>query len=816
MHTRPRRRLGALALATIVTAATLAVATVPAHAVVTVTQFSWGISAGAAPRAITAGPDGNLWFTERDGRVGRITASGVITEFSAGITPGRRLRGIAAGPDGNVWFTEHHDGGDGIGRITPEGVVTEFTAGITPGASPSEIAAGPDGNLWFTMDADRIGRITPAGVVTEFTAGITAGSVPSGIVAGPDGNLWFTELAGRIGRITPAGVVTQFSTGISAGSQLVDITSGPDGNLWFTAFAGSIGRITPAGVVTEFTAGITGAGGLRGIAVGADGNLWFTEQFGNRIGRITTDGVVTGYGTGIAADAQPHDVVAGPDATMWFTEGNLPQVARLAGVNGSAPTLVAAGSTVPRNAYLQVSGGGCPGSTTATVQYLLRHGQPEQSLLATDGAAAVAPDGSFTSRYFVDPANAGLSVGATISAIANCGAPGSAPASVPVSVTVAAAVPGSAFHSVVPARLLDSRTAVGGWNGKLAAATPRALTVAGVGDIPANATAVVMNITATGSSSGSFVTAYPAGAPLPNASNLNFGAGQTIPNLVTVKVGAGGKVMFANAVGAVDLVADVVGYYDDGSIPGELFSGVSPARILDSRTSVGGWGAKLGAGEAKAKALQVAGVAGVPTSATTVVMNVTVTDGDAGSFLQVWPTGAPRPNSSNLNFAAGETIPNLVTVKLGTGGKVSVLNAVGNVHVIADVVGYFDPSGGARFHALGSPTRILDGRVGTGLTGRWGPAQSRPLQITGVNGLPPSASALVMNTTVTGGTEGSFVTVYPGSGAPPTASNLNFGPGQTIPNLVVARVAGDGTVSIANKLGSVDVIADAVGYYSAL
>src|SRR5438128_620340 len=83
-----------------------------------VTEFSTGITAGAQPRGITAGPDGNLWFTERLGnRIGRITPLGVVTEFSAGITPSANLQGITAGPDGNLWFTEY--GGNRIGRITP-------------------------------------------------------------------------------------------------------------------------------------------------------------------------------------------------------------------------------------------------------------------------------------------------------------------------------------------------------------------------------------------------------------------------------------------------------------------------------------------------------------------------------------------------------------------------------------------------------------------------------------------------------------------------------------------------------------------------
>jgi Beta-propeller repeat len=141
--------------------------------------------------------------------------------------------GITAGPDGNLWFTEPH--GNRIGRITPAGEVTEYSDGISANSHPVGITAGPDGNLWFTEpNGNRIGRITPAGVVTEFSRGITSNSAPYGITAGPDGNLWFTERNGnRIGRITPAGAVTEFSIGITPNSTPYDIAAGPDGNLWF-------------------------------------------------------------------------------------------------------------------------------------------------------------------------------------------------------------------------------------------------------------------------------------------------------------------------------------------------------------------------------------------------------------------------------------------------------------------------------------------------------------------------------------------------------------------------------------------------------
>ena len=135
-------------------------------------------------------------------KIGRITTAGAITEFSIP-TGGSVPIGIAAGPDGNLWFTER--GANQIGRLTTAGVISKFSI-PTPGSLPLGIAAGQDGNLWFTEPgSNQIGWITTSGIVTEFSV-LTPGSGPGAITAGPDGNLWFTELSAfQIGRITTSG-----------------------------------------------------------------------------------------------------------------------------------------------------------------------------------------------------------------------------------------------------------------------------------------------------------------------------------------------------------------------------------------------------------------------------------------------------------------------------------------------------------------------------------------------------------------------------------------------------------------------------------
>jgi streptogramin lyase len=116
-HFRPARRARASKLAVSPQLERLEDRCVPA---VSITLFSAGISALSGPWDITAGPDGNLWFTEGNGRIGRITPAGVVTEFSAGISPNSSPAAITAGPDGNVWFTEANQGGFRVpGTVSP-------------------------------------------------------------------------------------------------------------------------------------------------------------------------------------------------------------------------------------------------------------------------------------------------------------------------------------------------------------------------------------------------------------------------------------------------------------------------------------------------------------------------------------------------------------------------------------------------------------------------------------------------------------------------------------------------------------------------
>jgi hypothetical protein len=182
---------------------------------------------------------------------------------------------------------------------------------------------------------------------------------------------------------------------------------------------------------------------------------------------------------------------------------------------------------------------------------------------------------------------------------------------------------------------------------------------------------------------GGYVTVYPCGTR-PDSSNLNFVNRQTVPNAVIASVSAAGKVCFY-VYGKAHLLADVSGYFTAG------FSALSaPTRLLDTRGS----GNKVGKtdGTGTAYELTVAGSSGLPTAGTlgTVAMNVTVVDGEAtdvGGYVTVYPCGT-RPDSSNLNFVNGQTVPNAVIASASAAGKVCFY-VYGKAHLLVDVAGYF-------------------------------------------------------------------------------------------------------------------------------
>jgi hypothetical protein len=373
--------------------------------------------------------------------------------------------------------------------------------------------------------------------------------------------------------------------------------------------------------------------------------------------------------------------------------------------------------------------------------------------------------------------------------------------------------------SLTPTRYLDTRTTGMTFDGQFQANGIRPsesilrLDVGGRGDVPADAQAVVVNVTAVRASGKGFVTAYPCDADKPLASSLNYDAGVNMANELIVTLPASGDVCLFTKT-ETHLLADVVGY-----VPAESgYGGLTPARLLDTRptgeTTDGDFegGVKPGAGNQIE--LQVAGRGGVPADARVVIVNITSVAADSRGFVTVHPCLATRPVVSSLNFTAGTNRANEVIAQLDADGKLCVFNNK-STHLVVDVVGWLPA--GAGYTAV-SPARLVDTRAtgetidGSQEAGGIRPADSElVVPVANRANVPDSATAVVVNITAIGATQKGFITVYDCEGTRPAASSLNFVAGVNSPNELIAGLNADGEICVYT-LHSIHIAVDVVGY----
>ena len=349
------------------------------------------------------------------------------------------------------------------------------------------------------------------------------------------------------------------------------------------------------------------------------------------------------------------------------------------------------------------------------------------------------------------------------------------------------------------------------------------LQVAGRGGVPASgAGAVAVNVTVTNPTASSFLTVYPTGQALPTAANLVFSSGQTVPNMVVVKLGTNGQITMYNYGGNVDVIVDVQGWFPADS----SFTGLTPARLMDTRPGYPTIDSQYsGTGSIGASAttdLVISGRGGVPaTDVGAVALNITVVGATRDSYLTAFPSGASRPTAANLNYRAGQTVPNMVIAKLGAGGAISLYNFAGNADLVVDVLGWFPATGS--FVGL-TPARLLETRGGLPTIdgqsqggGPVGPNGLLALTVVNRGGVPATGvGAVALNVAVTSPTATSFLTAFP-SDAPsrPTAANLNFTAGQTVPNMIIVKVGANGQITLFNFAGSTDIVVDVLGWFPA-
>jgi hypothetical protein len=319
---------------------------------------------------------------------------------------------------------------------------------------------------------------------------------------------------------------------------------------------------------------------------------------------------------------------------------------------------------------------------------------------------------------------------------------------------------------------------------RLAAGSTTTVKVAGVGGVPADATAVSLNLTVTNPRAPGFLTAYPCDEPRPVASNVNFTSDKTVAGAAIVPVAADGTVcVFTSA--ATHLIVDVMG----------SFSGVGsyvragPTRLTDTRD--------LGdAGLVAHNPLRVQLPPAIAGAAA--VLNVTAVSGQRAGFVTVYRCGDPVPGTSNVNFPASGIVPNLVIAQADSSGGVCLF-ANQPTHLIVDLFGGLATTA----VSLHAPVRAVDTRDNGGRPA----AQS---VITASTGEPPGTTGVVVNITTTQPDNTGFLTAFPCDAPRPPTSNLNVVPQQTVANFATVRPDVAGRVCVFTQ-PSAQVIVDVMG-----
>jgi uncharacterized protein YkwD len=342
----------------------------------------------------------------------------------------------------------------------------------------------------------------------------------------------------------------------------------------------------------------------------------------------------------------------------------------------------------------------------------------------------------------------------------------------------------SGYEPLNPVRLVDTRQ-----TGAVAAGGTLSINPASAAPAAASAEAVAINVTVTGATNSGFLTVYPCGSSVPNASNLNYEAGETRAVLVTVALGGGAFCVYSQS--RAHIIADIQGAYRPGA--GARYQAQSPSRLLDTRSGGAVTSARIN----------------LPRGTAAAALNVTALS-NGGGFVTAYPCDVALPNTSNVNTAGGTPVANLVMARVAGNGQIC-LNASSPMHLIVDLQGVY--GGGGSLTAASEPRRALDTRNGTG--GRItksspNPAEPIVIDLRGSGRVPGNAQGALLTATVTGTAGDGWLTVYPCDAGLPQASNLNFGSGQTVANSVLAKLDGSGRVCIATSARA-DVIIDVAG-----
>jgi hypothetical protein len=330
---------------------------------------------------------------------------------------------------------------------------------------------------------------------------------------------------------------------------------------------------------------------------------------------------------------------------------------------------------------------------------------------------------------------------------------------------------------------------------------------------------VTGNLTVTGPSAGWAVYLGPDPVSSPASSTLNFGAGGTVANGLTVALSLGGGLSatyISTAGNTTDLVFDVTGYFTPDT-SGATYHPMAPARLLDTRS---GNGLSVALSANTPVTFQVRGRAGIPANAIAVTGNLTVVDETSAWAVYLGPNPVASPTSSTINFTTGDILANGLYVALSPAGTVSAtyISTAGNTtDLVFDVTGYFTAdTSGSRYVAI-TPGRLLDTRYGNGLSGKLSANTPVSFAVSGRGGIPTSANGVTGNVTVVNPSSSWAVFVGPDPSPSPASSTINFNAGDIKANGLTVALGSGGTLSatyITTPGNTTDLVFDVTGYFT--
>ncbi len=378
----------------------------------------------------------------------------------------------------------------------------------------------------------------------------------------------------------------------------------------------------------------------------------------------------------------------------------------------------------------------------------------------------------------------------------------------------------SSYRQVTPIRILDTRptSQVGATIGQQPQEGIVDVSLTAVG-VPATATAVAVNITATDTLSAGFVQAVPyLQSTYGTSSTLNItNAGSTTANFAIVPIGFEGKISIYLVSGG-NVIVDVLGYFAPSAPTAAAgrFVAIDPVRTLDTRSSnlvPAGWVARKPNNES----VVVPSTPAVPAGVSALVLNVTSTGAAIPGYLRAQPTGT-APTSSTVNYVARVDASNSVIVPVGADGTVSIFtNAASNI--VVDITGYITGAG-APVTGTGLFVPVVTARAFDSRTpapgSAFATASVHAVQLTGLAAplpvVPAHVSGVSANLTAADQIGSGYLSAYAAGGPTPATSSLNYVSGQPVANGLMIKLSDSGALSIYANLQA-DVIIDVNGYF---